>query len=124
MAAKRSKRVKPALRIEQPAETMLGELLSLTVGLLLVVRMLVPTESAEDGSTLWIVQLWLAAGLVWAWNAIRERDDRIRWDRLDVAFLEPDDNRAAPLLALNDVIEKIAIRAPVLFATLLLSSSN
>ena len=86
MAAKRSKRVKPALRSEQPAESVLGELLSLTVGLLLVVRMLVPTESAEDGSTLWIVQFWLAAGLLWAWNAFRERDDRIRWDRLDVAF--------------------------------------
>ena len=86
MAAKRSKRVKPALHTEQSAESVLGELLSLTVGLLLVVRMLVPAESAEDGSTLWIVQLWLAAGLLWAWNAFRERDDRICWDRLDVAF--------------------------------------
>lgn len=86
MAAKKSKRVKPALHMEQPADSWLGGLLSLVIGMLLVARMLVPTESAEDGSTLWIVQLWLAAGLLWAWNAIRERDDRIRWDRLDVAF--------------------------------------
>jgi hypothetical protein len=86
MAAKKSKRVKRALPIEQPADSLLGGLLSLMIGLLLVVRMLMPTESAQDGSTLWIVQLWLAAGLLWAWNAFRERDDRIRWDRLDVAF--------------------------------------
>jgi len=96
MGTAKSRRAKlaPAVArpVERSADSLLGIVLSCLVGLLLTVRMLVPAESAEDGGTLWIVQLWLAGGLLWAWNEIREGADhihggRIRWGRIDSAFL-------------------------------------
>lgn len=84
MAKKKSMKPRPV--VEQSADSLLSLLLCCLIGGLITVRMLVPTESAEQGSTLWIVQFWLAAGLLWAWNAFRERDGRIRWNRCDAAF--------------------------------------
>ena len=53
---------------------------------LIVVRWLVPAESAPDGDTLWIVQLWLAAGLVWAWGCLRSRRFMVRLGAFDAAL--------------------------------------
>jgi len=53
------------------------------VGVLLVGRLLLPTESAAVGETVWMVQLWLVAGLLWAWHCYRERDYHLRVDLLD-----------------------------------------
>ena len=46
-------------------------LLQAVVAALLALRMLMPTESAADGHTLWIAQLWLAAALLWIWRGHR-----------------------------------------------------
>lgn len=62
----------------------IGGLLAGLVGMLLVARLLVPTEAAADGNTLWMVQLWLAAGLLWVWFRWRERDVGVHFDYLDL----------------------------------------
>ncbi len=64
----------------------LSTLLTAAVAALLVARMLVPTESAAEGETLWLVQLWLATAMVWAWKCIRNADHRIRFDWCDGAL--------------------------------------
>ena len=58
--------------------------LQAVVPMLLVARWLVPTEASVQGETLWMVQLWLAAGFLWALCCLRRRDFRVRVDRLDV----------------------------------------
>ena len=59
-------------------------LLKAAVAMLLMIRLLVPTESAAQGDTLWIVQLWLAAGLLWAWHCDRHGNSRVRLNLLDL----------------------------------------
>ncbi len=56
----------------------LSWLLKALIAALLVARLLVPTEISAEGDTLWIVQLWLAAILLWAWSCIRNGDFRLR----------------------------------------------
>jgi O-Antigen ligase len=53
---------------------------------LVVVRWLVPAESAPDGDTLWIVQLWFAAAAIWAWGRIRSENWTIRLNMFDAAL--------------------------------------
>lgn len=64
----------------------LAALVAALVAALLVARLLVPAESAVKGETLWLVQLWLAAGLVWAWDAWRRRDFALHVGALDAAL--------------------------------------
>jgi hypothetical protein len=66
-----------------PGTPMTFACLKVVVGVLLIGRMLLPTESAADGDTIWMVQLWLAAGLLWAWHCYREHDYHLRVDLLD-----------------------------------------
>lgn len=53
---------------------------------LVVVRWLVPAESAPDGETLWIVQLWFAAAIVWAWSRFRSGNWALRLNAFDAAL--------------------------------------
>jgi tetratricopeptide (TPR) repeat protein len=75
-----------ASRVE-PAEgdPLTGLLRVLVVGLLLV-RWLIPAESAGAGDTLWIVQLDFAAVIVWAWSRLRSADFAVRWSLFDWAL--------------------------------------
>jgi O-antigen ligase/polysaccharide polymerase Wzy-like membrane protein len=53
---------------------------------LVVLRWLIPTESAADGETLWIVELWFAAAAVWAWSRFRSGNWTIRLTGFDAAL--------------------------------------
>lgn len=53
---------------------------------LVVLRWLTPTESAAEGDTLWIVQLWFATALLWTWSALRSGSFAIRFSSFDVAL--------------------------------------
>ncbi len=83
--SKKSRKQKSSRRepVSEPGDFLLS-LFQLVVGMLLVARLLIPTESAAQGDTLWLVQLWLAAGLLWVLSCHRQRDFRIRFDRFDV----------------------------------------
>ncbi len=63
----------------------LFRLLQVIAGMLLVARLLEAPEAAVLGKTLWITQLWFAAVLIWAWDAYRRRDFRLRWGVADLA---------------------------------------
>ncbi len=54
------------------------------VAALVVVRLLIPTETSVQGGTLWVVQLWLLAGAGWSLFAWRSGDARFRLSRFDV----------------------------------------
>lgn len=60
-------------------------LIASLVATLLMLRYLVPAESAAEGHTLWIVQAWLFVGLLWAMNCFRERSFRVRLGWFDAA---------------------------------------
>ncbi|HUG90509.1 MAG TPA: O-antigen ligase family protein [Planctomycetaceae bacterium] len=62
-------------------------LVKVLVAVLLAARLLIPPEAgaAAEGDTLWLVALWFVAGLVWAWDALRRDDRRLRLDLCDVA---------------------------------------
>lgn len=60
-------------------------LLQCLVAMLIAARLLVPAEAAVLGGSLWITQLWLAAVILWGWDAFRRRDFRLRWGAVDVA---------------------------------------
>jgi tetratricopeptide (TPR) repeat protein len=62
-----------------------GLLRILVIGLILV-RWLIPTESAGAGDTLWLVQLGCAAVIVWAWSGLRSRTYTVRWSLFDWAL--------------------------------------
>lgn len=53
---------------------------------LVVVRWLVPAESAPEGDTLWIVQLWFAALVIWAWGRFRTKNWVVRLNFFDAAL--------------------------------------
>jgi O-Antigen ligase len=53
---------------------------------LVVVRWLVPAESAPEGETLWIVQLWFAALLIWVWSRFRTKNWSVRLNAFDAAL--------------------------------------
>jgi len=57
------------------------------VVLLIVARWLVPTEAADEGSTLWLAQLTLGVGLVWVWREVRMRTFSLRFGWLDAAAM-------------------------------------
>ena len=80
-AAGSSRRRQPANA--GPRQPLAAAVATFLVGALLIGRLLVPTEGSVQGETLWMVQLWLAAGAMWAWGALRAGEFRLRWDRLD-----------------------------------------
>ncbi len=53
--------------------------------MLLAARLLVPAEAAVLGDTLWIAQLWMAAVILWGWDAYRRADYRLRLGAIDLA---------------------------------------
>lgn len=53
---------------------------------LVVARWLVPAESAPEGDTLWIVQLWFAAAILWTWSRLRAGDWSVRVNAFDAAL--------------------------------------
>lgn len=63
----------------------LAALTAALTGALLAARLLLPTESAWQGHTLWIVQLWLGAGVLWVWDRYRQGRWGLRWTRLETA---------------------------------------
>lgn len=56
------------------------------LAMLLVARWLVPCESASDGGTLWLTQLTLGAGVLWAWSCFRSGEFRVKFSAIDAAF--------------------------------------
>jgi hypothetical protein len=65
----------------------LSEIIGAVVVLaLVVVRWLVPAESAPEGETLWIVQLWFAALLIWVWSRFRTKNWSVRLNAFDAAL--------------------------------------
>jgi O-antigen ligase len=62
-----------------------GLLRTLVIGLILV-RWLIPTESAQGGETLWLVQLDFAAVILWAWSCLRSGNYAVRWSLFDCAL--------------------------------------
>jgi tetratricopeptide (TPR) repeat protein len=62
-----------------------GLLRTLVIGLILV-RWLIPTESAPGGETLWLVQLDFAAVILWAWSCLRSGNYAVRWTFFDCAL--------------------------------------
>ncbi len=53
---------------------------------LVIVRWLVPAESAPEGDTLWIVQLWFAALAIWVWGRFRTKNWSVRLNAFDAAL--------------------------------------
>jgi hypothetical protein len=53
---------------------------------LIVVRWLIPTESDVAGDTLWLVQLTLAAIVLWTWSCLRSRTFVVRCNLFDAAL--------------------------------------
>ncbi len=72
-------------RAEQPPRDLLAPILPACVCLLLVWRMLVPTESAQAGDTLWITEGWLVLAIGWAWLRLRNDPTPFAFDRYDLA---------------------------------------
>jgi tetratricopeptide (TPR) repeat protein len=58
---------------------------ALVIGLI-VVRWLIPAESGPAGDTLWIVQLDLAAVILWVWSRLRAGNYGVRWTLFDWAL--------------------------------------
>src|SRR5579863_7282594 len=63
-----------------------AKILSVGVLALVGVRWLIPAESAVHGDTLWIVQLWFAAALIWVWSCLRSRQFVVRLGLFDAAL--------------------------------------
>ncbi len=61
-------------------------LLRMLVSGLVVVRWLIPAESAASGDTLWVVQLDLAIVILWAWAGLRNGRFAVRWSLFDSAL--------------------------------------
>jgi tetratricopeptide (TPR) repeat protein len=61
-------------------------LLRILVSGLVVVRWLIPAESAASGDTLWLVQLDLAIVVLWAWAGLRSGRFVVRWSLFDSAL--------------------------------------
>jgi tetratricopeptide (TPR) repeat protein len=61
-------------------------LLRILVSGLVVVRWLIPAESAASGDTLWVVQLDLAIVVLWAWAGLRSGRFVVRWSLFDSAL--------------------------------------
>jgi tetratricopeptide (TPR) repeat protein len=68
-----------------PSDPLSGLLRTLVVGLV-VVRWLIPTESAGAGDTLWLVLLGFAAVILWAWGCLRTGTYAVRWSLFDCAL--------------------------------------
>lgn len=66
-------------------DMLLSGFLGMGVAALPAARLLVPTESAAAGDTLWLVQLWLGLGVIWAWWSYRAGKVSPQIDRWDVA---------------------------------------
>ncbi|MDA1017388.1 MAG: O-antigen ligase family protein [Planctomycetota bacterium] len=58
-------------------------LVKIGIGTLLITRFLVPTEGPDEGSTLWIAQLWLGLAVVWSAGRIRVGQYDFRWNWID-----------------------------------------
>jgi hypothetical protein len=79
-------RPQTAAQVPTASADLVGTIGAVLVLALVVVRWLVPTESAPEGETLWIVQLWLAAALIWAWGRFRSGKWAIRLNAFDAAL--------------------------------------
>ena len=80
-----TRRERPKVRPgDVPADSSLEKLLKWSLGVLIAARMLIPTEAAVQGDSLWIVQLWLGLGVLWAWNCRVNGDYRIRFGWIDL----------------------------------------
>ncbi|MCH7685598.1 MAG: hypothetical protein IH899_02775 [Planctomycetes bacterium] len=75
-----------AWRPVEEFDSWMERLLKWSLGVLLVARMLIPTEAAVQGDSLWIVQLWLGLGVLWAWNCRVNGDDRFHFDWIDLTL--------------------------------------
>ena len=53
---------------------------------LVVVRRPAPAESAPEGETLWIVQLWFVAWPIWVWSRFRTKNWSVRSDPFDAGL--------------------------------------
>jgi tetratricopeptide (TPR) repeat protein len=71
---------------ESRAENPLALVLRTLVIGLIIVRWLIPAESAGAGETLWLVQLEIAAVILWAWSCLRGGNYAVRWTLLDCAL--------------------------------------
>ncbi len=78
--------VNRASAADRSARDPVAVVLSALVLGLLGVRWLVPTESAVDGDTLWIAQLWFAAALLWTWSGLRSGKFTVRAGLFDAAL--------------------------------------
>jgi hypothetical protein len=67
------------------ADPLATVLRTLVIGLV-IVRWLIPAESAPAGDTLWIVQLDFAAILLWAWSCLRAERYVVRFSLFDCAL--------------------------------------
>jgi len=52
---------------------------------LLAARFLLPTEASVEGETLWLVQLWTAAAIIWAWRQLLAGRRLFHGDALTIA---------------------------------------
>ena len=66
----------------EPADLVMS-LVKIGIGTLFMTRLLVPTESTDEGSTLWIAQLWLGLAVVWTAGRIRQARYELRWNWID-----------------------------------------
>jgi len=75
-----------AARVESTESDAFTSLLRTLVIALIVVRWLIPAESAGMGDTLWLVQLDFAAVILWAWGRLRSATYAARFSLFDWAL--------------------------------------
>src|SRR5690606_20689937 len=75
----------PKAGIHSPASAGPSVWLTSVVAVLMLARYFLPAESAALGETLWIVQFWLMAAVVWFWLAARRGEAGRRFDAFDLA---------------------------------------
>jgi len=90
----------PASPQQKPAASLLTVLVTAFSGALLVARLVVPTEAAPQGATLWLTQFWMFTGLLWVWDRFRQSDYKLYWDWFDIGLL---------LLVLGHVLSAIKV---------------
>jgi len=79
---KQEKKTGRQRQVEAPGSP-LESVLKWGLSALLCARFLFPTEAAVQGDSLWVVQLWLGLGLIWAWNCHLSRNYSLRFELID-----------------------------------------
>lgn len=87
MSRNRGRRTELSAPDDARAASPLGRWLEVAVSTLVVLRLLEPPEGSVIGRTLWITQLWFAAGLLAVWQRLREPALRRPFDMLDAGML-------------------------------------